>query len=119
MFEAIAIAKCFAVAPLLLVLCLVVYACVKDMTTFIPIVAIMYLYDVLLNMTLGSLVFWQLPFGYSYYTGRRCWTLSDRIQNIVVAYEYKSTLRYRLAYKLALFINAIDPNHIKGLHSGR
>ena len=100
-------------SPLILTLCLMVYVRVKNWVVFKPIVAIMYVYDVIFNVTVGSVMFWQLPFGYSYYTGGRCLALSDRIQNIVTAYQYRGTWRYWLAYRLGLFINAIDQDHIK------
>ena len=75
-----------------------------------PFVLIIWVYDVLFNVTIGSVIFLQLPFEFDVVRARRALTFSDRLQALVELPV--ATWRVTRAVKFAKFVNKIAPYHI-------
>ncbi len=63
------------------------------------------LLDVAYNATVGSLIFWQLPFG------TKLWFIQTFSKRVAWNYTYKSGHRYRLAKYFRNLILRTDPEH--------
>lgn len=83
---------------------------------FIPIAALIWLFDVAYNVVFGLLLFFQFPFKYDPLRKRRALTFSDRLQHILTASRYCQTWRASLAAPIARLTNWLtEPNHIRGV----
>jgi hypothetical protein len=75
--------------------------------------AMAFVYDVLYNFTLGTILFLQLPISQNVDGNRWLVTFTERLQYIVSNQNFDGTRRRTLALPIARFTNMIDPNHIR------